>query len=722
MSLFEYTGSKIETEDGQSSDVLRLPSDFSLFALAREMPRTKEPTHKTFHHKPIIAPPILKPLKPQMDDRKFEVTPPRIKQEIKDIPLTAESLVGFETHSKSILGWCKDAQKLLLQDSVNDAQLNKLSAECTKGKIKAEADQLRANILGTVVPRNMPKLIGPWQELKASTRDAIDTLPRVGKAIDDRNKPEAIRLLNQVSDELNQGLSDGFDRASAVADRLFNKQKDVTAVDDLSADDRRQAAQVKILSAYQTLSHFVTGMRYNVETLLQRPYGDMDEKDWARLANNYRSFQKELNGLKGEFNGQTMRALEARPEITESQRHLLKSFRLSIEKILPALESLDRTSPIQGTSFAPVYSGLVEQMSEIQKLSYRISSKASHMASELALKKEIKTAPAWKKDLLEQKLVLWQHLPLADGVIDMRNAAFSIAEQAEGKLRIYRLDKYDWARKCRNDLLSAAEEFQSTNNVDELQKLEEFDKYPSLSAQQIEQLRQFHQRYAQVQPDVEAIRKAVESSDSIDVGAIDSEKRAHLDALTYDRAGIVRMVRDLDSEIYARTLKETTPESLKPLLTQKNSYDEFTKIGEALDDIERGTRDILFLTGGFYSRQEIAVRMQEEAPKVLARINTFKKLVETTEKQQALSAMVGSAHLTPEQKLQLSEFYTSIQVLMPQVEQLERDIQLGPGKNFWKVSKFVREQLEVTHDQAFKILLASFELHRKLNDGLRAAK
>ncbi|MBX9879455.1 MAG: hypothetical protein K2Y22_13420 [Candidatus Obscuribacterales bacterium] len=711
MSLFEYTGSKFESEDGQSSDIVRLPSDFSLLALVKEQTKAKDTLHNA---------PILKPLKPLMDDRKFEMILPRSKQEIKDTPLTSESLASFETHSKSILDWCKDAQRLL-QDSTNDGQLNRLSAECTKGKIKTESDQLSEDILGTVVPRNMPQLVGPWQELKASTRDVVDTFPRIGKAIDDRNKPEAIRLLNQVSDELNQALRDGFDRASAVSDRLSRKQKDVTAVDNLSAEDRQKAAQVKILSAYQTLSHFVSGMRYNVETLSQRPYGDMDEKDWARLSNNYRSFQKELNGLKGEFNGQTMKALEGRPEITEAQKNLLKTFRLSIEKAMPALQSLDRTSPIQGSSLAPVYSGLVEQISDIQKLSDRISSKATHLANELALKKEIKTAPAWKKDLLEQKLVLWQHLPFADGVVDMRNAAFSIAEQSEGKSRIDRLDKFDWARKCRNDLLSADEEFQSTNNVDELQKLEELDKCLSLSAQQIEQLRQFHHRYAQVQPDVEAIRKAVESSDSIDVGAIDSEKRAHLDALTYDRAGIVRMIRDLDTEIYARTLKETTPESLKPLLTQMNSYDEFAKVGEALDDIERGTRDILFLTGGLYSREETAVRMQEEAPKVLARINTFKKLVDT-EKQQALSAMVGSSHLTSEQKLQLTGFYSSVQALVPQVEQLERDIQLGPGKNFWKVSKLVREQMDVAHDQAFKILLAGFDLHRKLSDGLKTAK
>lgn len=722
MSLFEYTGSKCESEDGQSSDIVRLPSDFSLLALVKEQTKAKDPVRSTFNHKPIIAPPILKPLKPLMDDRKFEVLLPRNKQEIKDTPLTPESLVSFQTHSKNILDWCKDAQRQLAQDSTNDGQLNRLSAECTKGKIKAESDQLSKDILGTVVPRNMPQLVGPWQELKASTRDAVDTLPRIGKAIDDRNKPEAIRLLNEVSDELNQALRDGFDRASAVSDRLSSKQKDVNAVDNLSAEDRQQTAQVKILSAYQTLSHFVSGMSYNVETLSQRPYGDMDEKDWARLSNNYRSFQKELNGLKSEFNGQTMRALEARPEITEAQKNLLKTFRLSIEKAMPALESLDRTSPIQGASLNPVYSGLVEQMSDIQKLSYKISSKASHLASELALKKEIKAAPVWKKDLLEQKLELWQQLPLADGVVDMRNAAFSIAEKSAGKARIDRLDKYDWARKCRNDLLSAADEFQLTNNTDKLQKLEEFDKSPCLSAQQIEQLRQFHYHYSQAQSDVVAVRKAAESSDSIDVAAIDSEKRAHLDALTYDRDGIVRMIRDLDSEIYARTLKETTPESLKPLLTQKNSYDEFAKIGEALDDIDSGTRDILFLTGGLYSRKETAVRMQEETPKVLARINTFKKLVATSERQQALSAMVDSPHLMPEQKVQLSEFLSSAQVLMPQVEQLERDIQLGPGKNFWKVSKLVREQMQVAHAQAFTILLASFALHRKLSDGLKAAK
>ena len=615
MSRFDDTPILQEIEESRSSSGKVLPSDCYTLAWTKEKnkgPFHQDPVvifkpHTKFKEKPII----LMPLKPKLDDGKFEskLMPVSVKQEPKSELLTADALNKFEANARNILLWTKNARTALAQFNLgvsgsDSSQITTLATDCTKGKIYASVEELRQSTLGTVVPRNMPQLVEPWQDVKNKTRHTVNSFPLIAKALTDKNIPEANNLLQGVEQDLNQALRDGFDRASAVADRLPKLQAQDAAESCLSPEDQKKATQIKILGAYQTLSYFVSTLESQVRTLSDRVYGEMEESDWVRLERNYRTFQRDMNGLKREFNADTMKKLEESNELTTEQKQVLTQFRQSLEQVLPALESLQTTSPIQGQKFTPVYQGLAERMSEIQHLSWQISGKASYLAMELSLKKEIPTAPEWKRPLLAQKLDLVQHLD-------------------------------------------------------------------------------------------------------------DSGK---------DRAATVSIIRDLDNEIHARTLQETTPESLRPLLTQYNSYNKLARISDVIDEISSDARDIMFLTGGLYSRQEAAVRLQAESSSILSRISHFKSMVGTVEQQQQLSSLVNSTDLTPEQSTQTKEFYSSVQALMPQIEQLENAVRVGPDKHFWKYSKTVREQMETAHDLGFKILLQSFDLHGKLDKALQGKK
>ncbi len=616
MSSFEFTSIPKELEERQSSESGQLPSDCYTLAWTKEKGKAPGP----FYVDPIVVynpktkfkdkPIILLPCKPQLDERKIELhmLPVNTKPEPRSELLSAEALTLFETHAKRILDWSKNAQTILSQPNPDAKALASLAFDCTKGEVSENVEELRKSILGTVVPRNMPQLVEPWQDVKDNTRQAVNSLPLIAQALADKKQSEANRLLQSVVDGLNQALGDGFDRASAVADRLPKLQRgqEISVNNDLSPDDQRKSAQIKILGAYQTLSYYVGKIESEVRTLSDRlyTYGGMEESDWDRLETNYKALQRDLKGLKSEFNEDTMKTLEASNELTGEQNHVLTQFRQSLGRALPALESLQTTSPIQGRKFTPVNDGLAEHMSDIQSLCWKITGKADELRTELALKKEIPTAPAWKRPLLEQKLVLWKQLD-------------------------------------------------------------------------------------------------------------DPEK---------NRAVTVSTIKDLDNEIHARTLEETTPSSLRPLVNQYNSYDEFSRISDAIDDISRDARDVLFLTGGYYSKNEIVTRLQKESTSLLSTISNFKNKVSSAERQAKLSSMINSTDLMPQQSAQLKEFYNSVQSLIPQVEQLENDVRMGAGKNFWKLSKVVREQLEAAHRLGFEITLAGYKLHGQLNKELEGKK
>gem|GEM_PF-3753621 len=572
---------------------------------------------------------------------------------------------------------------------------------------------LRQSIEGTIVPQNMPQLIEPWQQAKDKTAQAIDLFPQVAKALSDQKPVDASRLLDNVASNLNEALNDGFDRVSALADRLPSGKKMEVAIN-LSPEDKRKSDQVKILSVYETLGYYVSNLNAAFETLGQRPYGEMEASDWARLEKAYRTFQRELTGLKAEFNQDTMKRLEASKVLTEGQKHLLAKFRESINTVMPALLPVDNTSPFAGKTFTPVYSGLIDQMEGLCKLSSKISGKVAYLQTELNLKNELKTAPEWKKNLLEQKLVLWQYYPLANRASDVKDEVTTFAQEADGAAKIDKVNKYAWTRKGRKNLLSVIETFQADFNPDALKSLEEYDKCSAITSQQVEFLKQFRSRYVQAQPHIEAIRQGIEPTETIDLSGINSTSTTLLEDLSNDRRLIMDTIKELDDQIHMRNLSDQTSPSLKPLVHQYKTYNQLTQISDAIDEIGRDAQDMLFLTGGYYSKKALAVRLPERAGSMLSRISSFKKLVGSEEKRQQLASMISSNDLTAQQSTQLKEFYDNVLVLIPQIDELENNVRLGVDKHFWKISRAAREQMEKSHTPGFEITLAGYHLHGQL--------
>lgn len=727
MSTFEYNPIlKKPEEDGYAKDQL-LPTDLCALAWAKENGSQKKShgpsvvyRQEKFKSKPII----LLPCTPQFDNRKcdtnkIESPVPPVRSRLEPSPeiLTAEHLSKYESNAQVILDWIKGAQIILAQPNVDAGQLSRLSADCNKGKIAESAGALRQSIVATVVPKNMPQLVESWQATKDKTQAVADIFPQIAKALADKDTAEASRLLNNAAADLNAALNDGFDRASALSDKLPIAQPRDNVVP-VSADDKRKADQVKILSAYETLGYYVGNLESALRTLSERPFGELDAADWQRLAKSYRNFKREMSGLKTEFNQETMRKLEESNVLTGGQKRLLSTFRHSIEKVMPALSSIDSTSPLEGGKFTPVYSGLVDQMSDIRSLTWKISGKGAYLQTELNLKNEIKSAPDWKKNLLEQKLVMWQYYPLADRASDVNSAATLLKQEAEGAIKIDQVNKFARTRNHRRELLSAIDAFQADVSPDALKKLEEYDKCAALAAPQIEHLKQFRNRYLQVVPHIEAIRKGIEPTASIDLSAMNGSGKDLLDELSNDRRVIRNTLNEVDSQLRMRRLEEQTCSDLKPLVHQYKSYNEMSQISDAIDAIDRDARDILFLTGGYYSKNQLAARLPEATTSMLDKIAGFKHLVGIEGKLPHLASMIDSSDLTAQQAIQLKEFYDNVLVLIPQVDELENVVRLGADKHFWKVSRSVRDQMEKTHKQGFEITLAGYQLHRRLLDGM----
>lgn len=665
----------------------------------------------------LKMPLLLRSLKPQLDTRTPEqfLPPASVKPEFKVRPLTSDDLTSYEENAKRILSWVKDAQSVLSAPTPDTTRLNKLMTECTKGPIAQAVGDLQKSSLGTYLPISMPQAMEPWEQTKESTKQVAETNASLAKVIGDPGQAAKSRqLLQAISDELTSALSDGFDRTSALSDKL--PKKDILTLDEnTSPEDTVKANQVKLLGAYETLSYYVSTIETQVQTLSERYFTPKEPDDKARLERSYRVLKREIEGLKQEFNASTMKRVEDNKDLTAGQRLVLRRFRQGLEEVMPALLDLDKQSPAFDKTYQPLNSDLAYKMSELQRLSWRVSGKNGEVTRELAIKQEIKTASAWKKPLLEQKLTLVQYIPLANGMLDVRNAAYALAQKA--------VDKYDWSSRHRQELVGAIETFQAGIDAQELLKLEEFGKCASLTPQQGELLKQFRANYQRVQPEVEAMRVGVQQGNSMDLTPIASESRAHLDELCNQRAMINSIVRSIDDEITARQLQESTPQYAKPLLIQYNSYKEFSRVSDVVDEIQRDLQDVVWLTDGFfYSKQERAIHLQEKSNDLMGRIRNFKSICANTETQQRWSAMINSKDLTAEQSIQLRGFYDHLQILKPEIDQLENDVLAGPGKNFWKSAQAIRVHLEAAHDAGFKILLSSFDLSGKLHKELEKRK